>query len=134
MLYNRAELVALIRQQPDELQPLLTALAWFASRGNPNSIENGRIGLCSVPLELAIANGVQITESELLEPRNNIPIAAHLIQRCGLLEFLGRELAPQFHSIMQLATWLDSEAKREAQDVAKNASAVADGETPANRS
>lgn len=111
MLYSRSDIVELVRQEASELQALLISIIWHASQGDPNIVSNERYGLLQIWLTHARQIGFNDHENALLDPSTNIKLGAQLISKLGILEFLGRELAPQFHAIMALERFLaDSEA------------------------
>lgn len=119
MLYSRHDIVDLVRQEAPELQSLLISIIWHASQGDPNIVNNERFGLLQIWLTHAKQIGFSGHENQLLDPSTNIKIGAQLISKLGILEFLGRELAPQFHSIMALERFLsDSEASEANQELA----------------
>jgi hypothetical protein len=104
MIYSRHEIVELIQAQPRELHGVLTALVWFASRGDPNLVSGRRYGLLQV--DSAKFEG---KANELLNPETNIKVGAKLIQEHGLIEFCGWELGRELHRIIGLARYLDGE-------------------------
>lgn len=106
MLYTRGELVQLCRDIAPELDSLLIALIWFASRCDPNLVSTERYGLLQVDINQARASGFSGQPNELLDPKVNIQVAANLIRSRGLIEFCGRALASQLPSILKLESFL----------------------------
>lgn len=104
MIFTRHEIVELIRAQPRELHGVLTALVWFASRGDPNLVSGRRFGLLQVNADRFAGD-----QRELLDPATNIKVGAELIREHGLVEFCGRELAPELPRIIGLAKFLDGD-------------------------
>ena len=112
MLYSRHDFVELVRTQPKELQSTLIAIIWYASKGNPNEQNGNRYGLLQIDLNQAKLRGYDRQPTWLLDPALNIQFGAQLLSDIGLLEFCGRELAPQLPNIMALAQFLDSEQEK----------------------
>lgn len=112
MLYNRAEFVDLCEQFAPENVALFVSLIWHLSKCDPNCVDNfGRIGLLQVPHVLAREFGIE-NELELLEPRLNVATAAKIINRHGLLLYLGREFSSQVHSILGLERFLRENTRK----------------------
>lgn len=109
MLYSRSEIVELVRAQPKELQATLISLIWFASKGNPSEQNGDRYGLLQLDTNQLKFHNLPSDPAALLDPDRNIKLGAQLLERIGLVEFAGRNLAPQLPAIISLAAWLDSE-------------------------
>jgi soluble lytic murein transglycosylase-like protein len=104
MLYSRSEIVDMCYEIGGQEASLFLSLIWHLSRGDPNcDSHTGRYGLMQVPLDQAGGH----TERELAEARTNIEAGARLLRSQGLLAFLGRDFASQYHSIMGLAEFLE---------------------------
>lgn len=110
MLYTRGEIVDLVRDIAPELDSLLVAIIWFASRCNSNLIDSDRYGLLQVDVKQARTAGFHGDANELLDPATNIRIAAGLIHTRGLIEFCGRALASQLPAILRLESELKARA------------------------
>jgi hypothetical protein len=115
MLYSRSEIVELVHQESEELHALLIALMWSASHADPNLItdtgsDHIRYGLTQIDIKQARAIGFAGEASSLLDPPTNIRIASQLLAKVGLIQFCGRELAPQLHAIMRLEEYLRQSA------------------------
>lgn len=108
MIYQRSEIVALVRQQPVELQSTLISIIWFASHSDPNLIEGNRYGLLQIDSEQVKKIGFQGEAIQLLDPELNIKLGAQLLAQVGLVEFCGRALGMEIPRIAQLANYLDS--------------------------
>lgn len=111
MLYSRSEIVQIIRKQPIDLQNLLISMIWFFSRAQSSLITNNRYGLLQIDLNQAKTAGFEGHANELLNPQLNISLGSKLIQSLGLVQFAGRELSHQLPQVIQLAEFLDSQAK-----------------------
>lgn len=104
MIYTRAEIVGLVYREPKELQPILIAIIWMASQCDANLItDNRRYGLTQLDLRHAILAGFCGHPNQLLDPPRNIEMASHILQNRGLIDFLGRDFAPQYHAIVALS-------------------------------
>lgn len=104
MIYTRGEIVELVRKEPEELQPILIALIWSASHCDPNLItDDTRFGLTQLHVRHANQLGFSAHPNQLLDVPLNIRMASEILQEVGLIEFLGREMANQFHAIVALA-------------------------------
>src|SRR5215475_4455817 len=110
MLYSRHDIVELVQAQPKHLQSTLLALIWFASKGSPLEANGNRYGLLQLDLNQLKFHGYQATPHDLLNPATNIELGAKLLDRIGLLELAGRNLAPQLPAIIALANYLERHA------------------------
>jgi soluble lytic murein transglycosylase-like protein len=106
MLYSRSEIRDLCEEYAPEHPNLILSLIWHLSRGDPLCDSPGRFGLLQLSAAQAKAHGV--TERELFDARTNVRIGTRVLSELGLLEFLGRTFAYQYHSILALAEFLDS--------------------------
>jgi hypothetical protein len=109
VLYTRGEIVELVQQEAQELHALLIAIMYFASRGDPNTINGNRYGLLQIDLTQARNAGFRGPPNELLEPETNVKLGAQMIIRFGLVQFLGRDLGAQIPQIVQMERYLATE-------------------------
>ena len=119
MLYTRGEIKELVDLvAPAEMRPLLLALVWILSRGDPNLITGAygtRLGLTQIDTRyipgaefgglVGFVPGQELT-AEYLDPATNLRLSAQLLARMSLIEFCGREFAHHVPAIMALANHL----------------------------
>jgi len=108
MIYSRGEIVELVRKEPIGLQSILIGIIWFCSHCDPNCVTDGRrFGLCQVDIAQAAIRGYSTHPNRLLDVPLNIRMASELLQEHGLLDYLGRDFAGQFHAIATMARYLE---------------------------
>lgn len=106
----------MIESEPEHVRNELIALAWFASRMQPNVIDASRYGLCQIDIEMARREGFSGDALSLLEPKVNIALASCILQRIGIVEYCGHALGHELLNIVALAKWLDAHPSREIID------------------
>lgn len=105
VLYTRKDLLDLIRKHHNA--NLLIALCWYSTGFNPNEITSDRYGIAQVKLEHAQAFIPGIDPQKLLDPTICIPIASYLLDKLGLVQYAGYELAHCLIAIQGLSQWLE---------------------------
>jgi len=98
--------VQLVQAEAPEIQSLLIAIMYFASKGDPNVVTGNRYGLLQIDLTQARNNGFTGEANQLLEPEINVQLGAQLLIKLGLVQFAGRDLAPQIPAILQMENFL----------------------------
>ena len=103
MLLSRADIRDLVNSEPQDMQALLLALIWHATRGNPNVIDGTRYGIALLDLQHAQAMGFTGAPERLLDPSVSIPLASACLRKLGLVQYAGFELAPLLMPILALS-------------------------------